>query len=153
LSRNGGREISSSPSLFSSDPEIQIPSSNEDEEAERAERIKEERIYLQKLDAERIYQAYPRKEGHRKAITAILKALKQTSFDCLMEAVQEFARSPAGNRGSYIPHPTTWFNQGRWNDDRSNWHKRRGVAAELHESLNEAERIVQGLQVGDDGPV
>lgn len=153
LSRNGEREIFSSPSLFSSDPEIPIPSSNEADDAVRAERIKAERTEAETLKAEQLYQAYPRKEGHKEAIAAILKALKETSFDVLMDAVQEFARSPAGNRGVYTPHPSTWFNQERWNDDRSNWHKRRGIAAELHESLNEAAHIVRRLQGGHDGPV
>ncbi len=108
----------------------------------------------EKRRAEEMYQAYPRKEGHQKAIKSIVKALKEATFDTLKEAVEEFAGSNAGHAGKFTPFPATWFNQGRWKDDRSNWHKRFERAGdELHRSLDEAERIVQRLQDVDGGPV
>ena len=101
--------------------------------------------------AEQIYKHYPRKVGHKRAIRAIARALEAETYAVLLAAVQEFAQSRAGNAGRFTPHPTTWFNQERWRDDRSLWHERRNeVADELHRSLDEAGAILRRLQ-GDDG--
>jgi hypothetical protein len=72
------------------------------------------------IQAEKLYQAYPRKVGKKAAIKAILWALKGREFETLMAAVLEFAASPKA-RGQYCPHPATWFNEGRWEDDRRDW--------------------------------
>src|SRR6476620_8160014 len=37
------------------------------------------------------------------------------------ERTLAFARSPAGNRGNLTPHPATWFNQGRYDDNPTEW--------------------------------
>jgi hypothetical protein len=73
--------------------------------------------------AAEIFDAYPdhRKVGRDKALVAIRNALKRVTFDELLAAVQEFAKSPAGNNGQYTPHPATWFGEGRWTDARSAW--------------------------------
>ncbi len=45
----------------------------------------------------------------------------------LLEAVVAFAESPAGRaEKKYIPHPTSWLNQGRYDDDRSDWNATEG---------------------------
>jgi hypothetical protein len=104
--------------------------------------------------AEQIYTHYPRKVGHKRAIRTIAKALKVESFNVLLAAVQEFAQSQAGHAGRFTPHPTTWFKQERWRDDRSLWHERRNeVADELHRSLDEAGAILRRLQGHDGWPV
>ena len=68
-----------------------------------------------------IYAAYPRKVGRGAAIKAISKALKIVPFDELLEAVEMYARSRDGQERQFTPHPSTWFNQERWTDDRSEW--------------------------------
>jgi hypothetical protein len=69
-----------------------------------------------------IYKLYPRKEGKAKAIEAITKALKKVDYQYLLDAVSEYAESMNGHPDkTMIPHPTTWFNQERWSDDRSMW--------------------------------
>ena len=42
----------------------------------------------------------------------------------LMRRVLEYERSPVGRQPdkTKIPHPATWFNQKRYDDDQSNWH-------------------------------
>lgn len=78
-------------------------------------------------DSETIYLAYPRREGKGEAIKAIGKALKKVDSKILMEAVAEFStahNSWIPEDRQYIPYPATWFNQERWNDDRSLWGKR-----------------------------
>ncbi|HEY1808876.1 MAG TPA: hypothetical protein VGG42_09955 [Acidobacteriaceae bacterium] len=88
---------------------------------------------------EAIYQAYPRHIGKRVALAAIDKAIVRlltqgevkggvflTRADAerwLWKTLATFARSPAGNRGSLTPHPSTWFNQSRYLDDPAEWQR------------------------------
>jgi len=74
-----------------------------------------------KADIDRIYQNYPRKQGKASALNAIRTSLKKVEFDFLMDAVCEYTVATAGQDMQFIPHPTTWFNQERYNDDRSTW--------------------------------
>lgn len=80
--------------------------------------------------AETIYQAYPRKIGHKDALRAIEKALKSVNPQLLLEKVQAFAKAtsawPPGDE-QWIPHPASWFNKGRWEDDPKTWD--RGTSA------------------------
>jgi hypothetical protein len=88
---------------------------------------------------EAIYQEYPRKVGKKAAITAIKRAVERVAKASgwptrdaqafLFKRTQSYARSPAGNHGEYTPHPATWFNQGRYDDDPQEWmrkHDERG---------------------------
>lgn len=79
-------------------------------------------------DISAIYEAYPRKVGKAKAHTAIKKALTKVTPEALLEKVNQFAEAtthyPEEDR-RFIPHPATWFNQGRWEDNPEEW-KRTG---------------------------
>jgi hypothetical protein len=81
--------------------------------------------------AESVYRLYPRKAGHLAAIKAISAALKIKGLDALKEATAAYAgavaRWPAADR-QFIPHPATWFNQGRYDDDRLTWQRNGGRA-------------------------
>lgn len=72
---------------------------------------------------QQLYQAYPRREGKGAALKAIEKALQAAGipFEQLLERVKKFASSPAGNAGRFVPHPATWFNQRRFEDDPKEW--------------------------------
>lgn len=70
--------------------------------------------------AEQIYSAYPRKVGRPVALKAIQKALRRFSFEFLMERTQAYAATRNGDI-SFVPNPSTWFNQERFNDDPSTW--------------------------------
>jgi hypothetical protein len=79
-------------------------------------------------DVEAIYQAYPRHVGKDAAFKAIGKALSRIKLNgsedaviWLLLRVKEYARSPAGQQGQYTPHPSTWFNQGRYYDNDLEW--------------------------------
>ncbi len=78
-------------------------------------------------DAEKVYVLYPRRQGKKAALKAIENALKSKTVGELCEACNAFAdatgRWPAGDE-KFIPHPATWFNQGRYDDDRSTWIRR-----------------------------
>lgn len=78
-------------------------------------------------EVESIYQAYPRKIGRGDAVKAIKKALQsiddETPVKSLLAIVRSYARSPAGNNGSFTPHPATWFNAKRYLDDPGEWER------------------------------
>ncbi|MBN2130213.1 MAG: helix-turn-helix domain-containing protein [Sedimentisphaerales bacterium] len=89
----------------------------------------------------RIYDAYPRRVGRAKALQAIEKALQKIGdrgqvdpHAWLLGRVKAFAASPAGRAGQYTPHPTTWFNQDRFDDDDTEW-RRRTTTSKTIESL------------------
>lgn len=72
---------------------------------------------------ELIYQAYPKKVGKPVALRAIRKALKKHAFEFLLEKTQAFAKA-RGKNLEYVCHPSTWFNQERFNDDPATWRPR-----------------------------
>jgi hypothetical protein len=79
-------------------------------------------IFCNLSNEEQIYAAYPKKVGKPAALRAIRRALIKHSFEFLLERTQLFARicnSPA----DFIPHPSTWFNQQRFNDDPATWRR------------------------------
>ena len=72
-------------------------------------------------DIEAIYQAYPRHVGKQAALKAITKALEHIGYEELLAAVTEYAAAVSGAEKQYIPHPATWCNNRRWEDDREEW--------------------------------
>lgn len=87
--------------------------------------------------ASSIYALYPRKVAKDAALKAIDKALKAIAARngvadpaaWLLERVKMFASSPAGQAGRFTPHPATWFNGGRYDDDLAEWQRGNGDAA------------------------
>jgi hypothetical protein len=73
--------------------------------------------------AETIYSHYPRKVGKTAAIKAIVSAMKYESYEKLLETVKIYAEKITWKEPQFIPHPSTWFNEGRYNDDPSEWNK------------------------------
>lgn len=80
-----------------------------------------------------VYNAYPRKVGKKVALASIGRAIlalkargQENAADWLLERVKTYAASPAGQRGTFTPHPATWFNQGRYDDDDREWQRTEG---------------------------
>ena len=69
----------------------------------------------------KIYEAYPKHVAPAAAQKAIEKALTKVPADALLEAAQAFRSATENWDKQFIPHPATWFNAGRWEDDRSTW--------------------------------
>lgn len=101
-------------------------------------------------DCLEIYNTYPRKVCRRAALLEIERALRRlvdgesgekmeyekAVFE-LLKATSVFARSQAGNKGPFTPHPTSWFHQSRYLDDPKEW----GVVPERKdEEMTEEER-------------
>ena len=87
-------------------------------------------------DAEAIYAAYPRKVGKDEALRAISSAIARKGGESaeLLDACTAYGKAVAtwpravrfkrGDSGDFfdtVPHPATWFNSGRFDDDRTNW--------------------------------
>lgn len=69
---------------------------------------------------EKFWAAYPKKVGKQAAKKAFNR-IKDVPVQTMIDAV-EYQRSTAQwtqNNGQYIPHPATWLNQGRWEDEVS----------------------------------
>ena len=64
------------------------------------------------------WAAYPRKEGKKTAQAAWAK-IKNPDIDLILDAISKQKKTIqwTKEKGSFIPHPTTWLNQERWNDD------------------------------------
>lgn len=69
---------------------------------------------------DRFWEAYPRKAGKKKAIET-WKRFKPTDelTDRIVAHLKGMCECPQWTRdaGQYIPHPTTYLNQERWNDE------------------------------------
>ena len=91
-----------------------------------------------------IYDLYPRKVGREKAVQAILRAFLKVDPEMLKSKVEEYAAAVTKwprDRRQFIPHPTTWFNQGRWDDDPAEWEHR-----EEQRKKSWLERVTEGLE-------
>ena len=63
------------------------------------------------------WQAYPRRVGKGHARQAFEKAKRFASVHEIIEGAKKFAVHVADREPQYIPHPTTWLNGERWEDD------------------------------------
>ena len=69
------------------------------------------------LDFNRFYALYPRKIGKEAAKKSFAKSLKKAPAQKIIEAADQFALACRGKEKKFIPHPATWLNQGRWDDE------------------------------------
>ena len=115
-----------------------------------------------------IYEAYPRRIGRRRALLEIDRAIKRLTskeegemtedeaFAGLLQATIMYARSPAGRRGGFTPHPATWFHQSRYLDDSKEWQNvpiTEGVAEQrIRENREAVERVLAEDSAGDGYP-
>lgn len=63
------------------------------------------------------YLIYPRKAGKEAARRAWEKAVRGTEPEAIIEGVKRFASDPNMPDKQFIPHPATWLNAGRWDDE------------------------------------
>lgn len=94
-------------------------------------------------DFERFWAVYPRHVGKRAAQRALQKALTSTDIETLLAGAIRLRDDP--NRiERFTPHPTTWLNQGRWDDDPlpSVVERRSKQASGLSAVMDEIERAL-----------
>lgn len=83
------------------------------------------------IQAEAIYKEYPLKAAKPEALKAIRKAIEKAGFDHVLERTKAYATIRASDK-AFMPHPATWFNQERYNDDPETW-KRSETAKGIHD--------------------
>ena len=68
---------------------------------------------------EEFWKAYPNKKGKQAAARSYGYAIKKTTIEIMLSAIEKQKRGADWLKegGQYIPHPTTWLNQGRWDDE------------------------------------
>lgn len=72
--------------------------------------------------AEQIYELYPHKVGKPKALKAIARQVKKFGFELVKSATARFADAWKDQADlTFCPHPSTWFNQERFNDAPETW--------------------------------
>lgn len=87
---------------------------NQDEEEDQDEEEEEDSL----SDFDLFWQAYPRKAGKGDARSAFDKAMtKGVTLTKILAAVAEQKGSQEWSDPQYIPHPSTWLNQERWDDE------------------------------------
>lgn len=70
---------------------------------------------------EAFWLAYPKKVGKKKARAAWMKATDRPALRDMLQALEHATRTDQWRKdnGQYIPHPSTWLNEGRWSDDQT----------------------------------
>lgn len=69
------------------------------------------------MEFDTFWAQYPRKVGKQAAIKAYAKSLKLTTPDKILSGVQLLKTETAGKDADFIPHPASWLNAGRWDDE------------------------------------
>lgn len=79
--------------------------------------------------AKAVYDAYPLKVGKPTALLKIKKAIKHIGFEELLRLTQLFATAQRVHDANldFCPHPSTFFNQQRYNDDPKTWTRNNGT--------------------------
>jgi hypothetical protein len=91
-------------------------------------------------DFEMWFASYPRRVAKAAAFKAWQKVIPWLAMDrectreqareIIIKATHEFARSSVG-QGQFCPHPATWLNEGRYDDDPREWQGRAGKDYEV----------------------
>lgn len=75
---------------------------------------------LDPLYFDSFYAAYPRHVGRAAAEKAFAKAVRVATAEVIIAGAKRFAADPnlpPKEHAQFIPHPATWLNAGRWDDD------------------------------------
>lgn len=67
---------------------------------------------------DRFWDIYPRREGKGAAKAAFVKVLRRgVTVETVLAGASRLRNDPNLPERQYVCHPTTWLNQGRWEDD------------------------------------
>lgn len=92
----------------------EIESKNKDKDKNK-KKNKDKCLTREEFDT--FWAAYPRKVGKEKALAAFAKV--EVPLQVLLDALDKQVRSPQWTKdnGEFIPHPATWLNGKRWEDE------------------------------------
>ena len=100
----------------------------DDNQTSAQDKIREGKVRKEKVQAlfEEFWKEYPNKTAKKKAKESFERAFRDTPevedlFKCVMTGLAKAKKSSqwVKDEGRFIPHPTTWLNQERWNDEGS----------------------------------
>jgi len=66
---------------------------------------------------ENLWELFPRKVGKDEALRSWKRIRGRVDLETLKTAVSKHAALCAGKEKQFIPHPATWLNDGRWQDE------------------------------------
>jgi len=109
------------PSDSEETPASSIPKESKGEE-KKSKKSKKEKTFMTKEDFENFWKEYPKKQSKQKAQEKFLK-LPREHLPKILQAIREQKKSTEWQKdgGQFIPHPTTWINAKRWEDDISSY--------------------------------
>ena len=108
------------PDLTSADPDPDLTSTDPDPDLTSTDPVQ---ISTSKRDCcanfERFWKTYPRKSGKKAALKSFLHASKDgmPKIESILDAINQQKKSVQWQDPQLIPLPTTWLNQGRWDDE------------------------------------
>lgn len=102
-----------------SEASLRCVDGNREKEREQGSESAPERVSVPDRFDE-FWTAYPRKTDKAKAKTAWAKAIKKNDPARLISAASSFAIAKRETEQRFIPHPTTWLNGERWEDEIDN---------------------------------
>lgn len=160
------QETSSVPVPYQFRTSTEIPPQREEvgDKMKEVERKKEEELSLRssarddvsretsdwpKDYREQFWNAYPRKKAKKSAFKALDRIRKsgEVAFDRLMAAILKI---PIGEP-VFIPHPATWLNQGRWDDEQLPGETPpRGPGPPVGNVIAAADRLVEKIRAFDE---
>lgn len=74
-----------------------------------------EQLYSE--DFQMFWSLYPRKRGKKAAYKAWKNATDRPPLQQILAVLAQAKTSKQWQSEEYIPHPSTWINQGRWDDE------------------------------------
>lgn len=66
---------------------------------------------------DQFWEWYPRKVGKEAAKKAWDKARTRTDQQHILDGIERYRLDPNLPGKEFIPHPATWLNEGRWDDE------------------------------------
>ena len=112
--------------VMRNDVDNQIFDANDVHQSEREKEERKKRSKRKKEEKEKdllcafasFWQAYPRKVCKKAALQKFRAATeKGATLEQMLKALEEHKGSEQWQDPQYIPHPSTWLNQERWNDE------------------------------------
>lgn len=92
------------------------------------------------------WKLYPRKLAKKHALIAYNRALKRVPHSDIMEGLARALKFWEGTEAEFIPHPTTWLNGDRWEDDYPQPAQRKATAADVFALTKQREAIESQLR-------
>ena len=112
--KKGGESKAGESKPEANDKQTESKKKNKDKDKNKNKKKNKDKCLIG--DFEKFWQSYPRKEGKQKAESAFAKV--DAPVEILLDAIERHKKSAQWQKdnGQFIPHPATWLNGKRWED-------------------------------------